>query len=550
MAERGWILERERRQMEQILELDTEELQVEEVDDDGSSSSSSVDTFLRNTHGGGRAGTPEVLTVDTSMVSLLGPSYLDAEIDDTRGRFTFFNGSTILNLPMFGLQGVILFPEAALRLRVIQPRLVESIDKAINHVDAPCMIGVVHVYQHKNDGRHAIASVGTTAEIQDIRQLNDGSSHVLSRGQQRFRLLRRWLDIDGIPWGEVQIIEEDTPLRTPRDAFGQLATSNNFRQCASSMPSLHESCVKHLDHVDSELDGDSPSVSPTSASSNQSVTGKTIYLSGSRSSGSLWCGILDESSNEDEDPMHEHSWQKHDSVKNIGICGHRDRHTSMGGGNDLIFTPISRKTDTKQLRQYNSKMASQAPLSFWPRWAYEMYDAYSLARRATDLWREVIVNPSMDDHVRRPDLLSFYIGSELPISESLRQELLEIDGVSYRLQQEIRLLKAFNIIRCRNCLALIARRSDKLSSETYIALEGCVKDVITVYKATGLALRDKPSEAYSLFPGYTWVVALCVACESNMGWLFRADRTDLHPKSFWAIRTTQISDDTQSRQVR
>jgi hypothetical protein len=33
--------------MEQILELDMEELQVEEVDDDGSSSSS-VDTFLRS----------------------------------------------------------------------------------------------------------------------------------------------------------------------------------------------------------------------------------------------------------------------------------------------------------------------------------------------------------------------------------------------------------------------------------------------------------------------------------------------------------------------
>jgi hypothetical protein len=50
MAELDWILERERRQMELILELDMEELQVEEVDDAGSSSSSDVDTFLRSTH--------------------------------------------------------------------------------------------------------------------------------------------------------------------------------------------------------------------------------------------------------------------------------------------------------------------------------------------------------------------------------------------------------------------------------------------------------------------------------------------------------------------
>jgi cereblon len=46
MVEPYWILEREWRQVEQILELDNEELQVEEVDD-GSSSSSDVDTFLR-----------------------------------------------------------------------------------------------------------------------------------------------------------------------------------------------------------------------------------------------------------------------------------------------------------------------------------------------------------------------------------------------------------------------------------------------------------------------------------------------------------------------
>jgi cereblon len=65
------------------------------------------------------------------------------------------------------------------------------------------------------------------------------------------------------------------------------------------------------------------------------------------------------------------------------------------------------------------------------------------------------VNPSIDGHVRKPDLLSFYIGSKLPISTSLRQELLETDGISYRLQREIQLLEAFNIIRCRNCLVMI-----------------------------------------------------------------------------------------------
>jgi cereblon len=69
-----------------------------------------------------------------------------------------------------------------------------------------------------------------------------------------------------------------------------------------------------------------------------------------------------------------------------------------------------------------------------------------------DLWRQIITKPSMDDYVKKPDMLSFHIGSRLPVPESVRQELLDIDGISYRLQQEIQILKAFNLIRCKNCL--------------------------------------------------------------------------------------------------
>jgi cereblon len=72
-----------------------------------------------------------------------------------------------------------------------------------------------------------------------------------------------------------------------------------------------------------------------------------------------------------------------------------------------------------------------------------------------ELWRQIIAKPSMDDHVRKPDILSFHIGSKLPVSESVRQKLLEIDGISYRLQKEIQLLKAFNLIKCRNCQVTI-----------------------------------------------------------------------------------------------
>lgn len=57
----------------------------------------------------------------------------------------------------------------------------------------------------------------------------------------------------------------------------------------------------------------------------------------------------------------------------------------------------------------------------------------------------------MDGLVKKPDLLSFYIASKIPVSESTRQELLEIDGVSYRLRREIELLESFDLVRCKTC---------------------------------------------------------------------------------------------------
>lgn len=60
----------------------------------------------------------------------------------------------------------------------------------------------------------------------------------------------------------------------------------------------------------------------------------------------------------------------------------------------------------------------------------------------------------MDSYVKKPDLLSFHIASKMPVSESTRQELLEIDGVSYRLRREIELLESFDCVRCRSCEVL------------------------------------------------------------------------------------------------
>lgn len=67
------------------------------------------------------------------------------------------------------------------------------------------------------------------------------------------------------------------------------------------------------------------------------------------------------------------------------------------------------------------------------------------------MWRQIVGTPSMEGLVRKPDLLSFHIASKIPVSESTRQELLEIDGISYRLRREIELLESFDRVRCKIC---------------------------------------------------------------------------------------------------
>ncbi|KAG0451317.1 hypothetical protein HPP92_026274 [Vanilla planifolia] len=91
------LLENERLQMQQIMELDMEELQVEEVDE--SSSSSDDDDFLaRDSEVQGENG----FTFDTCLASM--HTYL-GEVDDTHGKLAFLDGGAILNLPMFYLRG-------------------------------------------------------------------------------------------------------------------------------------------------------------------------------------------------------------------------------------------------------------------------------------------------------------------------------------------------------------------------------------------------------------------------------------------------------------
>ncbi|KAM1507449.1 hypothetical protein TB2_016521 [Malus domestica] len=529
------ILAREQRQMEEIRQLDLEELQVEEVDDD--SSGDDRDATGRRTS--------DDYAFDTCLASL--HTYL-GEVEDTHHRVAFLDGGAVLKLPIFYLEGVVLFPEATLPLRVIQPNFVLSIERALTQVDAPYTIGVIRVFRDPDNGRIRFANVGTTAEIRQYRRLEDGSLNVVTRGQQRFRLRRRWIDVEGAPCGEVQIIQEDIPLRAPRDAFGDLAPFSNPRghNFSVKLP-LNDSRAESNGSMD--VDNDAETNSDESFESALSLTEREVHQSAIGSySGSDTMEESTTSSSDDEKSHLQLQSKDSDSSDSLHSCPEIS-NADLASSSMSDMQSCKQKEPNKCWRNTDLNMFRRVPRAFWPHWVYCMYDSYCLAQRAADMWKEIVGAPSMDRLVKKPDLLSFYIASKIPVSESTRQELLEIDGISYRLRREIELLQSFDLIRCKTCQTIISRRSNMLvmSSEgplgAYVNPGGHVHEIMTFYKANGLALIGPPTSEYSWFPGYAWTITTCAGCETHMGWLFTATKKNLKPKYFWGIRSSQVSDD-------
>lgn len=162
----------------------------------------------------------------------------------------------------------------------------------------------------------------------------------------------------------------------------------------------------------------------------------------------------------------------------------------------------------------------------------------TLVTKFAGMWEKIVKEPSMDDLLKNPNILSFHIASKLPVSVSTRQELLDIDGISNRLRREIELLESFNCVRCKNCQVnnsayslqlcclfvscvllficfniypmqeIVAKRSDMLEMSSdgplgaYLNTCGYVHEIVTLFKVNGLCLVGHPSEEYSWFPGY------------------------------------------------
>jgi len=109
-------------------------------------------------------------------------------------------------LPLFPLH-VVLFPGRPLPLHVFEPRYRKLLDDCLA---GDRRFGVVAIrYGRAEKGGAEVYEVGTVAEIVRVERLDDGRSNIVTRGAERFRILRQLRDQPYLR-AEVTLLEEQS----------------------------------------------------------------------------------------------------------------------------------------------------------------------------------------------------------------------------------------------------------------------------------------------------------------------------------------------------
>ncbi|XP_064632798.1 protein cereblon-like isoform X2 [Lineus longissimus] len=187
-----------------------------------------------------------------------------------------------------------------------------------------------------------------------------------------------------------------------------------------------------------------------------------------------------------------------------------------------------------------------ADVTWWPPWVYRQYDViYLMESMKNELtsWNDTIQGDRMPQD---PVEFSFWVAGNLPLDDSMKLRLLQIDNAVQRLRCELSIMQKCTKLCCRECGHHIANKNDvfTLSLEgpmgTFVNPGGYVHETLTVFKAQGLTFIGRPSTEHSWFPGYAWTILQCRHCASHMGWKFTAHKKKLKPDKFFGLTRTAI----------
>jgi hypothetical protein len=115
-------------------------------------------------------------------------------------------------LPLFPLNTV-LFPGGPLPLRIFETRYVDMVRHCMRE---RCPFGVVLIRAGAEVGAVAdTAEMGTTAHIVDFNPMPDGLLGISCVGEQKFRVVRRWQQSDGLNVADIELLPQEPRLDLP-----------------------------------------------------------------------------------------------------------------------------------------------------------------------------------------------------------------------------------------------------------------------------------------------------------------------------------------------
>lgn len=125
---------------------------------------------------------------------------------------------TETELPLFPLKTV-LFPGGPLPLRIFEPRYLDMISHCLKNNTS---FGVVGIRSGSETGAAEMFTVGTTADITNWYQDDDGLLAIMTIARTRFRIERVDRRPDGLYVADVTMLPAERPVPLP-DAYGSLA---------------------------------------------------------------------------------------------------------------------------------------------------------------------------------------------------------------------------------------------------------------------------------------------------------------------------------------
>jgi hypothetical protein len=80
-------------------------------------------------------------------------------------------------------------------------------------------------------------------------------------------------------------------------------------------------------------------------------------------------------------------------------------------------------------------------------------------------------------------------------------------------------------ILCAGCGAAITRsnqavRVNNRHEHAFFNPAGIAFEVRCFRQAPGVSTCGEPTDAFTWFPGFSWQIVVCTACQAHLGWLF------------------------------